>query len=809
MSAEFKVAVIGSGPAGLSAAARAARIGLSHVLIERAPHLADTIFKYFRGKLVMATPDNLELRSELGFKQGLREEVLQVWDEGLAGLSVNCRLASEVASLKGHRGAFAIGIADGEEVTAEYVVLAIGVQGNLRKLTIPGAELPFVRYQLDDARDFHGSEIAVIGNGDSAIETALALAQNNFVTLVNRGEEFPRAKGANRSKIQALIQADQVSMVANAASKRIEPGYLVLEVKNADHEVRVPCDHVIARIGAAPPRHFVETLGVTFEGSGEETHPRLSRHYESENLPGLYVIGALAGYPLIKQCLNQGYEVIEYIAARESRTQEADYLLSKADELIQQKLRTAGVSISVPALVKRIKRVPLYASLTELRINELLGHSRIHRLPAGTAVCKRGDYAESVYTILDGEVGIQIEPAEPSEMLRLGPDQFFGELALLSGRRRTRTVVATAPSLLLEIDRNTMLRLVDAVPEIKTVIDAAAALRYIKVYLAPGVTDDRTIEKLLGVPETREFKPGEVLIAEGDTSDRSLYLVRKGSVMISRQIAGKEIVYAYLPAGNYVGEMATLLEQPRTATVRAAITTEAIRIDGDTFARLRAEVPGFGEDLDRTLKKRLAEQAKAADTANPVLIESFAKVGFGEATDVLLIDESLCIRCDNCEKACAETHDGISRLDREAGPTFGTLHVPTACRHCEDPHCMKDCPPDAIRRAPTGEVRIDDQLCIHCGNCADKCPYGVIQMAEPPPKQKAGLLSWLFFGIGSEPGADRYPRAGSDAGEKRPVKCDLCAALNRDPACVAACPTGAALRIHPEEFLAVSARYKI
>jgi Fe-S-cluster-containing hydrogenase component 2 len=323
------------------------------------------------------------------------------------------------------------------------------------------------------------------------------------------------------------------------------------------------------------------------------------------------------------------------------------------------------------------------------------------------------------------------------------------------------------------------------------------------------VSDDRTIEKILGVPETREFKPGEVLIAEGDTSDRSLYLIRKGAVMISRQIAGKDIVYAYLPAGNYVGEMAALLEQPRTATVRAAITTEAIRIDSNTFAKLRAEVPGFREDLGRTLQKRLTEQGKAADIANPALIESFAKVGFGEATDVLLIDESLCIRCDNCEKACAETHDGISRLDREAGPTFGTLHVPTACRHCEDPHCMKDCPPDAIRRAPTGEVRIDDQLCIHCGNCADKCPYGVIQMAEPPPKQKTGLLSWLLFGIGSEPGTDRHPRAGSESGEKRPVKCDLCRALNRDPACVAACPTGAALRIHPEEFLAGSARYKI
>ena len=61
------------------------------------------------------------------------------------------------------------------------------------------------------------------------------------------------------------------------------------------------------------------------------------------------------------------------------------------------------------------------------------------------------------------------------------------------------------------------------------------------------------------------------------------------------------------------------------------------------------------------------------------LISFLLAQGIGEATDVLLIDESLCIRCDNCEKACADSHDGTSRLDRQAGPTFANIHVPTSC----------------------------------------------------------------------------------------------------------------------------------
>jgi len=173
--------------------------------------------------------------------------------------------------------------------------------------------------------------------------------------------------------------------------------------------------------------------------------------------------------------------------------------------------------------------------------------------------------------------------------------------------------------------------------------------------------------------------------------------------------------------------------------------------------------------------------------------------GAGEATDILLIDESLCVRCDNCEKACAETHGGTSRLDREAGPTFASVHVPTSCRHCEHPHCMKDCPPDAIHRAPNGEVFIADN-CIGCGNCVRNCPYGVIHMAAKPPK-KPGLIQWLMFGRGPGPGeAPHDPGEKKAATGKKAVKCDMCKGIQGGPACVRSCPTGAAIRISPEEF---------
>jgi Fe-S-cluster-containing hydrogenase component 2 len=181
------------------------------------------------------------------------------------------------------------------------------------------------------------------------------------------------------------------------------------------------------------------------------------------------------------------------------------------------------------------------------------------------------------------------------------------------------------------------------------------------------------------------------------------------------------------------------------------------------------------------------------------LISFLVKQGVGEATDVLLIDESLCVRCDNCERACAATHGGTSRLNREAGPSYAEIHVPTSCRHCEHPHCMKDCPPDAIHRNPSGEVYISD-ACIGCGNCEKNCPYGVIQLAAADPKRrKPSLLTWLLLGLGPEPGNE--PKFYSKDVPKKAVKCDMCQNLPSGPACVNACPTGAAMRVSPERFM--------
>lgn len=797
----FRIAIIGAGPAGLSAAGRAAMRGLSHVLLERADHASDTIYKYQKGKFVMATPDILPLRSDLSFAAGSREQILGAWDKEIGSTKLNIQYNAEVTAVSGSRGDFRIKLANGNEIRAEHVVLSIGLQGNINKVACPGAELPMVQYQLDDPGEYEGERIVVIGAGDSAIENAVALAKQNTVAIVNRRGEFARAKQGNLNAITAAIESNAIQAHFNSAPAKIEPGQLTL--KTAEGTAIVACDRIIARLGATAPRKFIESCGVVFPSADPGALPEVSPQYES-NVPGLYIIGALAGYPLIKQAMNQGYEVVEFILGN---------AVKPADEpLLAEKFKVLGTQDVDGVLATIRANVPLFSELNPLLLRELILDSSIHVPRPGQDVFKRNDYSNSFFTIVAGNVKIQIDPDDPSKLVSLGQGEFFGEMGLISGRRRTATVLAGSDCVLVETSRRSMLKLLNSVASVRRVLDRKAAERQIQRNLAPNAPRE-ILEAVADVAEFKSFAPNQTLFEEGDKGD-ALHIIRTGSVLVQRRIGGRDVVLSYLAAGNYVGEMALLSDLPRSATVRAAVATETISIPADAFRRLVDSAPALKAELEKNFRSRIMANERAEnqpDAGN--IIQFLIEQGVGEATDILLIDESLCVRCDNCEKACADTHAGVSRLDREAGPTYASIHVPTSCRHCEHPHCMADCPPDAIHRARNGEVYITD-ACIGCGNCERNCPYGVIRMAAPTPPKSGGLLSWLLFNRGQEPGVEiddhQEPKPVGKTGappepkRKKAVKCDMCKDQQGGPACVRACPTGAAIRVSPEQFLSLA-----
>ncbi|MFK7841517.1 MAG: NAD(P)-binding domain-containing protein [Sphingorhabdus sp.] len=809
MSDKFRVVIIGSGPAGMSAAGRAAQLKLKHVLLEKTDHLSDTIYKYQKGKHVMATPSQLVLRSDMDFDAGKREAILGTWDEQTAGHGVNVMYNAEPTKIEGEEGNFTITLKNGDTVQAETIVMAIGTQGNPNLMRCPGGDNKLVQYQLDDPGEYYDEHITVIGSGDAGIENALGLAadaaQNNIVTILNRSAEFARAKKANVKLLMEAGEQGKVMVRNETTPAEVKDGELVLETRDGQETIK--CDRIIARMGSAPPRKFVEQCGIEFTSEDREAYPKLSPAFESTK-KGIYVIGALAGYPLIKHCMNQGYDVIEFINGNSE--------LKPADEpILEAKFAGLPNSRSVDEWLEFFRsNVTILNDLSPLQMREFMLDSEPQSYRRDDVIFEKSDPGSSLFAIAEGSVAVEINPDDPSITVPIEQGSIFGEVGLISGRRRGATIKAAEDVIVVEISRTAALKLQASVPAAKRRITQISTERQLLQMFGSGLTKE-DIAEVVESSEIVNVRAGEAIIDEGGEGN-DIFVIRVGSMVVEKQIGGKPVFLSYLPAGSYVGEMTLIAGGYRTATVKAAIKSEVIKINGDAFKKVLDANP----DLMRKAKKEMASRqdvnafVEAKKDSFSGVVDMYSGIanflvdnGIGEATDVLLIDENLCVGCDNCEKACADSHEGLSRLDREAGRTYAHLHVPTSCRHCEHPHCMSDCPPDAIHRGPDGEVFIDD-TCIGCGNCQRYCPYGVIRMDKVPPK-KPSLLNWLFFGAGPGPGEPdkQWTADNSDPTVEKPkkaIKCDMCAGIKGGPACVRACPTGAAIRVAPEEFLTVS-----
>ena len=824
MSATFRIAIVGSGPAGLSAAARAAQLGLSHVLLEKTDHLSDTIYKYQKGKHVMATPSQLVLRSDMDFEAGKREAVLGTWDRMASEHKINVMLKAEVKSITGARGAFTLTMTSGDAIEAESVILAIGTQGNPNLVRSTVGEGAVVQYQLDDPGEYIDEHIVVIGAGDAGIENALGLAadpeQRNAVTIVNRSADFATAKDANIKALLAAEAEGRMTIRRETTASAIEKGWITFDTR--DGEAKVRCDRVIARMGSAPPRAFVEGCcasfeekegkkaivpgtGIQFSSADRVSYPVLSPTFES-TVPGIFVIGALAGYPLIKHCMNQGHDVVEFI--------NGNMALKPADEpILEAKFRGLPGRRSVDEWLEFLRSsVEILEGMSPLQMREFMLDSEARFYPAGETIFERADSGSSLFAIASGSALVQVSQVDPNITVRIGAGSIFGEVGLISGRRRGATVRAAEDSILVEVSRNAALKLMASVPAAKRAVTRISTERQLLQMFGSGLTPADLVE-VLESAEIKSVRAGETIIAEGEEG-YDIFVIRQGSMVVEKNVGGKPVFLSYLPAGSYVGEMALIDGGRRSATVRAAIKSEVIKLNGDAFRHLLASKPELLANTKKNMEARQAlnsfvESKKEGFSGVVDMYSSVASFlvenGIGEATDVLLIDENLCVGCDNCERACADSHEGLSRLNREAGKTFAHLHVPTSCRHCEHPHCMADCPPNAIHRGPDGEVFIDD-TCIGCGNCQRNCPYGVIRMDKVPPR-KPNLLAWMIAGLGPGPGEPPKKwteKRVSPETPKKAIKCDMCAGIAGGPACVRACPTGAAIRVAPEEFLTVA-----
>ena len=115
----------------------------------------------------------------------------------------------------------------------------------------------------------------------------------------------------------------------------------------------------------------------------------------------------------------------------------------------------ARLDAAPPAEAGLLAAIPMFAPLPQATLEQLAGALAPVPVAAGDAVVRRGDPGDRFYVVEDGE--LEVEAEAPGAMRRLGPGDWFGEIALLRDVPRTATVRAVTAGRLLALDREEFL----------------------------------------------------------------------------------------------------------------------------------------------------------------------------------------------------------------------------------------------------------------------------------------------------------------------------------------------------------------
>ena len=263
-TAELDLVIVGAGPAGIAASLDAKKNNLRFQTFEQ-DSLGGTVYTFPRSKIIMTAPMELPLYGKVKFKETSKSELLSLWNEVLTKNNIDIKQETKVDTIEKEGDHFRIKTLQGEEYTAAKILLALGRRGTPRKLGVPGEMLEKVAYRLLEPEEIHRKKIMVVGGGDSAIESALMLADQNEVILSYRGDSFSRIKPGNSKRIVDAMAADDLQVKFNTNIVEIHPESVVLKYNETGEEEIIPNDLVYIFAGGELPIPFLQKIGIQVE----------------------------------------------------------------------------------------------------------------------------------------------------------------------------------------------------------------------------------------------------------------------------------------------------------------------------------------------------------------------------------------------------------------------------------------------------------------------------------------------------------------------------------------------------------------
>ena len=261
--ADYDLIVVGAGPAGISASLTAKKHNLNCLMLEQ-DTLGGTVYTFPRSKIVMTSPMDLPLFGKVKLYETSKSELLDLWKDVLSKNMINLKENSKVESIGNENGHFLVKTLDGDEFTTKQVILTIGRRGTPRKLGISGEDMEKVAYRLLDPEGITEKNILVVGGGDSAIEAALQLADQNNVILSYRKDSFGRIKPKNKGKINAISADGKVDIRYNTNLREIgQQDVTLCSTVNQGETEKINNDLVYIFAGGELPIQFLSKIGIT------------------------------------------------------------------------------------------------------------------------------------------------------------------------------------------------------------------------------------------------------------------------------------------------------------------------------------------------------------------------------------------------------------------------------------------------------------------------------------------------------------------------------------------------------------------
>lgn len=281
-------------------------------------------------------------------------------------------------------------------------------------------------------------------------------------------------------------------------------------------------------------------------------------------------------------------------------------------------------SAAEPSGMAMVLTSPVFSLLGPDELARLLAILRLKRVAPGTQIIEEGEPGQSLYIIARGRVVIYCRNFQGNKVYlsSLSDGDCVGEFSFFTRERRAATVETLDEVLLFEIGHHDFDRIVGEFPNLTGALLQFYKERIVATLLAKselfGVLAAKVRDALAARLSVEAFERDAVIITEGDTSD-GFYVIKSGEVEVYSERGGSFVFLSKLKSGDFFGESAAIMGEPRSASVRALGPCEILRLSGSDFAELAQSNPELLAILHSRIAFREAETARRL-TAGGLLI---------------------------------------------------------------------------------------------------------------------------------------------------------------------------------------------